>query len=142
MKEQAVRLTLDIPTSLHHKLKQQAAARRCAIKELVLNCIKSVLFQGSRPRARRVHFPLIVSEGPKLNLTNEQLSDCLESVDSPQGRQRVADFLRSQPFPHYQAHPEKPGLFIRIDSNGQRTVGRFVNRKFRPSKAKIRSKPR
>ena len=70
------------------------------------------------------------------------LSECLESVDSPQGRQRVADFLKSQPFPHYEAHPDQPGLLIRTDANGQRTLGRFVNRKFRPSKIKSHSKSR
>lgn len=76
------------------------------------------------------------------NAAARPLSACLETVDSPQGRQRVADFLKSRPFPHYEAHPDQPGLLIRTDSNGRRTVGRFVNRTFRPSKAKIRPKPR
>lgn len=62
------------------------------------------------------------------------LSACLESVDSPEGRKRVADFLQSQPFPHYEPHPDRPGLLIRIDSNGKRITGRFVNRKFQPLK--------
>jgi hypothetical protein len=63
------------------------------------------------------------------------LSDCLESVDSPEGRQRVADFLESQPFPHYEPHPDRPGLLVRIDADRRRTVGRFVNRQFRAVKA-------
>jgi hypothetical protein len=64
------------------------------------------------------------------------LSACIESVDSAEGRQRVADFLESRPFPHYQPHPDRPGLLVRIDANGSRTVGRFVKRQFRPVKAK------
>jgi len=64
------------------------------------------------------------------------LSACLESVDSPEGRRRVADFLESRPFPHYQPHPDRPGLLVRIDANGSRTVGRFVKRQFQPVKAK------
>lgn len=60
------------------------------------------------------------------------LSACLESVDSPEGRERVADFLAAGPFPHFQAHPDRPGLLVRIDADGSRTVGRFVNRQFRP----------
>jgi hypothetical protein len=64
------------------------------------------------------------------------LSECLESVDSPEGRKRVADFLAAGPFPHYQPHPDRPGLLVRIDADGSRTVGRFVNREFRPVKAK------
>lgn len=60
------------------------------------------------------------------------LSAYLESVDSPEGRKRVAAYLESQPFPHYQPHPEKPGLLERMDEDGSRTTGRFVNRKFKP----------
>jgi hypothetical protein len=64
------------------------------------------------------------------------LSECLESVDSSAGQRRVASFLETQPFPHYQAHLRGRGLFIRIDADGKRTVGRFVNREFRPAKPK------
>jgi hypothetical protein len=64
------------------------------------------------------------------------LSDCLAEVDSPEGRARVTDFLQSQPYPHYQPHPDKAGLLVRIEANGQRTVGRFVNRQFKAVKTK------
>jgi ParD-like antitoxin of type II bacterial toxin-antitoxin system len=76
------------------------------------------------------------------NAAVHPLSACLESVDSPRGRQRVAEFLQTQPFPHYEAHPQQPGLLIRTDSNGKRTVGRFVNREFRPVKTKSKPQPR
>lgn len=66
----------------------------------------------------------------------QPLSACLEAVDSPQGRRRLADYLASQPFPHYEPAPDEPGLLVRIESDGTRTVGRFVNRKFRPAKSK------
>lgn len=68
------------------------------------------------------------------------LSACLESVDSPKGRERVAAYLQGQPFPHYQPHPEKPGLLERIDENGRRTTGRFVNRKFKPARVSNKDK--
>ena len=35
------------------------------------------------------------------------LSDCLEAVDNPEGRGRVMEYLRNQPFPHYEPHPKK-----------------------------------
>ena len=60
------------------------------------------------------------------------LSECLESVNSPEGRQRVVDYLDSQPFPHYEAASGHPGLLVRIDADGTRTLGRFVNRRFEP----------
>jgi hypothetical protein len=61
------------------------------------------------------------------------LSECLESVDSPAGRQRVTDCLNSRPFPHYEAAADHPGLLIRVSEDGNRTLGRFVNRRFEPS---------
>ena len=62
--------------------------------------------------------------------SSQPLSACLDSVDSPQGRRRVAEFLRTQPYPHYEPAPSAPGLLVRIEAGGKRTMGRFVNRKF------------
>ena len=61
------------------------------------------------------------------------LSACLESVDSPTGRRRMSDHLQSLPFPHYEP-ADSPGMLVRISADGQRTVGRFVNRKFQTLK--------
>jgi len=61
----------------------------------------------------------------------QPLSKLLETVDTPAGRRRVTAFLESQPFPHYRPHPDRPGLLERIDEDGTRTTGRFVNREFR-----------
>lgn len=63
------------------------------------------------------------------------LSDRLNSVDSDSGRERLRAHLKSQPFPHYKAHPEIQGLPIRVEENGRRTVGRFVNRQFQTSQS-------
>lgn len=60
---------------------------------------------------------------------SKPLSECLRSVDSPEGRRRVAEHLNSRPYPHYEP-AESPGLLVRIESNGKRTIGRFVNREF------------
>jgi hypothetical protein len=62
------------------------------------------------------------------------LSACLESVDSPEGRRRVAEHLQAQPYPHYEA-ADSPGLLIRTSADGKRTLGRFVNRRFQVVKA-------
>ncbi len=63
------------------------------------------------------------------------LSGCLESMDSAEGRYRLADHLKSLPYPHYEAVPGSAGLLIRIEANGKRITGRFVNRKFQAVKA-------
>jgi hypothetical protein len=64
----------------------------------------------------------------------QSLSECLETVDSPEGRARVTAYLDQQPFPHYQPHPTRPGLLERIERDGTRILGRFVNRQFQPIK--------
>jgi hypothetical protein len=58
------------------------------------------------------------------------LSECLASVDSDEGRKRVAAYLDSRPFPHYEPAPGQPGLLIRVEQGGTRTRGRFVDREF------------
>ena len=58
------------------------------------------------------------------------LSECLESADSLEGRRRVAEHLDIQPFPHYEPASDAPGMLVRIEADGTRTVGRFVNRQF------------
>jgi ParD-like antitoxin of type II bacterial toxin-antitoxin system len=68
------------------------------------------------------------------------LSACLKSVDSAAGRQRVFEHLKSRPYPHYEA-AETPGLLVRIDADGKRTVGRFVNRQFQVVKSASKKKP-
>jgi hypothetical protein len=70
------------------------------------------------------------------NAACQRLSTCLDSVDSPAGRRRVVEFLQTQPFPHYEPDPDKPGLLVRIEAGGKRTVGRFVNRHFKVLKKK------
>ena len=78
MKQESVRTTVDIPESLYRKLKEQAAARGRSVRELVLAGVRSVLLEGQRPRSKRVQFPLIASEGPKVELTSEQIYEHVE----------------------------------------------------------------
>src|SRR5256885_8824653 len=54
------------------------------------------------------------------------LSDCLRKVDTAKGRQRVTDHLKRRPYPHFE-QADFPGLLIKIDANGKRTLGRFLN---------------
>ena len=66
------------------------------------------------------------------------LSAALASADSAAGRRRVADYLATRPFPHYETAPGRPGLLVRIDADGSRTVGRFVNRRFQAARTRKR----
>lgn len=64
------------------------------------------------------------------------LSACLRSVDSPEGRKQLAEHLKTLPFPHYE--PAPGGWLVRIEANGKRTTGRFINRKFQPVRVAAR----
>jgi hypothetical protein len=78
MKSDSVRTTVDIPTPLYRKLEAQAAASGRSVRGLILAGIKSVVLKGQRPRPKRVQLPLIVSDGSKVDLTNEQIYEHVE----------------------------------------------------------------
>jgi hypothetical protein len=69
------------------------------------------------------------------------LYDALTSVETPEGRKRIAEVLARQPFPHYRQAGE-PGLLVRVDEDGTETVGRFVNRVFEAAPKTRQSSPR
>ena len=58
------------------------------------------------------------------------LADLIAEVEKPIGRKHLAQHLAGLPFPHYEPHPERQGMLIRIEADGSRTIGRFVNRIF------------
>jgi hypothetical protein len=60
------------------------------------------------------------------------LSDCLRTVDTRAGRARVKAHLAGRPFPHFET-ASRAGFIVKIDEDGKRTMGRFVNRLFRPA---------
>jgi hypothetical protein len=62
----------------------------------------------------------------------KSLSSCLELVGTSEGKGQLMSHLESQPFPHYEPAPGAPGFFVRIEADGQRTIGRFVRRRFEP----------
>jgi hypothetical protein len=78
MKQDSIRITVDIPVPLYRQLKEQAAARGRSVRELVLAGVRRVLLQGQHPRPKRVRFPPIVSEGAKVDLTNERICEHVE----------------------------------------------------------------
>jgi hypothetical protein len=46
----------------------------------------------------------------------------------------VKSFLGTRPYPHFEPAPDHHGLLLKIDEDGTRTLGRFVNRKFKPTR--------
>jgi hypothetical protein len=64
------------------------------------------------------------------------LSACLAEVGTTLGRERLEAHLAAQPFPHFEPAAGQPGLLVKIDEDGTRTLGRFVKRQFQPFVAK------
>lgn len=58
------------------------------------------------------------------------LAESIESVDTDTGRERVRAYLDSRPFPHFEPCSNEAGMLVRIDADGRRTRGRFINRVF------------
>jgi hypothetical protein len=63
------------------------------------------------------------------------LSACLHSVGTSAGQSLLSAHLQSLPFPHFEP-AAAPGLLVRIDADGTRTTGRFINRRFRAAKSR------
>lgn len=61
---------------------------------------------------------------------SKPLSELVATVGTPEGDARLRAYLDSEPFPHFEPHPTRKGVLIRIDADGTRSVGRFVDREF------------
>jgi hypothetical protein len=61
----------------------------------------------------------------------QSLTEIFATIDHPEGKHRVQEYLKGQPFPHFEASG-KAGVFTRIDADGTRVLGRFVRKQFRP----------
>lgn len=65
----------------------------------------------------------------RAEIAGELLSSRIETADTPVGRKRFYRHLTEEPFPHYE-ETDEDGLYVRVDEDGTRTRGRFVNREF------------
>ena len=78
MKKKSVRITLDLPASLHQQLEKHAAATGKPVCEILLEGVERVVSGANPSDSKRVQFPLIGSDGPKIDLTNEQIYELVE----------------------------------------------------------------
>ena len=60
------------------------------------------------------------------------LTQALREALSPVGRQAMAAELAASPNPRYGTDPALPGCLIRYNTDGSKTVGRWVNDDFEP----------
>ncbi len=62
------------------------------------------------------------------------LSTLIDQVGRPEGAERLRAVLAARPFPQFEP-TATPSVFARIDADGTRTLGRFVQRQFVPMPA-------
>ncbi len=81
----------------------------------------------------RVHLAVILRRHAYLAERNgtRPMSELLGIVGTPAATAKVKAYLASQPFPHFEAGPDK-GTLVKIDEAGTRTVGRFIGKTFQP----------
>lgn len=64
-------------------------------------------------------------------LTDASMADmAIAAVDSETSKQRLAEYLSSLPYPHYEPVPGNVELVVQVQEDGTRSVGRFQGRKF------------
>ena len=78
MPPETIKTTIEIPTPLYRRLREQAARQGCSVHDLVNRGIDRVLLKPERNTRGRVVFPLLRSNGPKVCLTNKRLYELIE----------------------------------------------------------------
>ena len=81
MPEQTVRTSLDIPRSLHRRLRELAARKGCSARQLILRSIESAVQEHEPPRRRKrlsLDPPIVPSRGKPFDLTSEQIHELIE----------------------------------------------------------------
>jgi hypothetical protein len=79
-----------------------------------------------RPQSQGLRFSPRLG-GRQRSGTARSLAESIQSVDTDAGRGRVRAYLDSRPFPHFEPCQDEAGMLVRIDEDGTRTRGRFIN---------------
>jgi hypothetical protein len=59
-----------------------------------------------------------------------EFEQAMRQATSEAGQRRALRHLEKLKGPRYGVDPDRPGYVVRIDRDGSRTLGRFVNRRF------------
>ena len=78
MQKESVRTTVDIPAPLYRRLKAQAAEKGSSVRKLRLEGVRIVVGDTGQVRQKKTRFPLIVSKGPKVDISNDQIYEQIE----------------------------------------------------------------
>ncbi|MFZ2242455.1 MAG: hypothetical protein WAV90_23375 [Gordonia amarae] len=75
-----MRTTVDLPPELMRAAKIAAADRGVTLKDLLIRALSREVAAGASG-GRRVTFPLISSDGPRVDVTNSDIEAALDAED-------------------------------------------------------------
>ncbi len=75
MKPNSVRTSVDIPRSLHRKLREEAATRGCSARQIILAAIEQAVAPAASKKKGRLKLdrPLVPAPRKPFSLTNEEI---------------------------------------------------------------------
>jgi hypothetical protein len=74
MKPTSVRTSIDIPRSLHRKLREEAAKRGCSARTLILAAIEQTVASPAPRKGRlKLDRPVLATPRKPFSLTNEEI---------------------------------------------------------------------
>jgi hypothetical protein len=59
-----------------------------------------------------------------------RLTEVFYEMDRPEGRRRLAEYFARGPYPRFEPIEGDPTAFVKVDEDGTRTAGRFVDGDF------------
>ncbi len=63
---------------------------------------------------------------------SQAILERLSEVGTPAGGERTLRYLAERPYPRFEEVEGQPYMFVRIDEDGTRTLGKIVGREFVP----------
>ena len=74
MKPRTIRISVDLPSGLHQKLREAAAKRGCSPRELMLTAIEQALQLTVRKKGRvNLEHGLVPPTGKPVSISNEEI---------------------------------------------------------------------
>jgi hypothetical protein len=93
-----MKMTVDIPDELYHRIKAKAAQEGSTIKAMIVEGLRLVLEQPASPkRPRRVKFPLIKAVPGQPKITDEMLNKAMEQMDQAEAEHQAQLAGRNKP---------------------------------------------
>lgn len=132
---------MGMPVKLSDELVQSARAEAETTDRSITAQIEHWAKLGRAVEAALKHSDILTLKRSGGDLTNafdseskrQAIRTLLENIAASTDRSKVTAKLRQRGKPSYETDPNHPGMVVRIEPDGSRTLGRFENRRFVPT---------